>query len=112
MKDIFGKEHEAIKIDTYQCIFSMDAQSIEEIRTMYKQHYSRLPGIKMIVSEDLNRLADFHTDNPDVIVLARSEFSNVCTGSYSLRNNDIVLYHKRMDMPAIFSCCGNIKLQA
>ena len=111
MKDVFGKEHEDFKINTYETAFNLNAISIDQMETVFAKFEQMTPEIRIVVSEELDKWAEFSTTFDDkCIVLSNKDFQIVVTGNYAPRSNDIILYARGWKNPVIYSCCGNIEL--
>lgn len=96
------------KIDTYQCFFQLGAMSIDEIDELFRDYSSRIHGVHLYVSERLDARAEFTKQFDNCTAFNEDDFRNLATGSYGLRNNDVIIGNtERRGQELIISCCGN-----
>lgn len=96
------------KIDTYQTFFQTGAMSFQEIEDLFRGHSARIPEVKMYVTQRLDDRAGFTKSFGNCTAFSESDFSNLATGNYGLRTNDVIITSgDKSGQTLIVSCCGD-----
>lgn len=95
------------KIDTYQTFFQTGALCFQEIADLFRGHSARIPDVHMYVCDRLDGRAFFTTEFENCTALREDQFTNMATGNYGLRTNDVIITSgDKSGQTLIVSCCG------